>query len=148
LIGRVNKYIRKEGVWLEGLIQTIQLTESHEAGEIINGSWFIVNCDFGELNGRYKAGQYVKVINLAAIDVFESDMDLTSCQEVSEIRKSKYYYFIKGEERSIDTRLYCHWEPNSYVREVIRVCRTCSQHEECCRQSSLEQPCVRYIKGE
>lgn len=52
MIGQVIKFkcSIEDTKTLEKAYDVIQLTESHEAGEIINDYWLVLNSDFSEFN--------------------------------------------------------------------------------------------------
>jgi len=70
--------------------KTIQLTESHEAGEILDDYWLICNeswyKDGYENNtGKFKTNYYVKGIDIRYYDVFATDIDYDSREDLKKL---------------------------------------------------------------
>ena len=66
------------GKQLDKALKIIQLTEPHEAGEIINDYYLIANENV-LLNGiekyKFEVGYYVKIIDIRYFDIFETDIN-------------------------------------------------------------------------
>ena len=77
MIGQVVKFNREteNNEIFQSIFEAIQLQEPHEAGEIINDYWLILNSEFGDFKGKYEAGYYVKIVNLKFCDIIETDID-------------------------------------------------------------------------
>jgi len=79
------------GRQLDKAYKTIQLTEPHEAGEILGDYWMICNehlyyKDVNEKNtGKFKTGYYVKVIDIRYFDVFATDINYDSRDDLKKL---------------------------------------------------------------
>ena len=78
------------GRQLDKAYKTIQLTESHEAGEILDDYWMICNEYWYEdgnekETGKFKVGYYVKVIDIRYFDVFAADINYDSREDLKKI---------------------------------------------------------------
>lgn len=87
MIGQVVKFKCpiEDSEKLEKAYDVIQLAEPHEAGEIINNCWLIINSDFNEFKGKYEAGYYVRVINLKYCDIIETDINYDNKSDLRKI---------------------------------------------------------------
>lgn len=69
------------GRQLDEAYKTIQLTESHEAGEILDDYWMICNESTWDKNGnendtgRFNAKYYIKGIDIRYFDIFATDIN-------------------------------------------------------------------------
>jgi hypothetical protein len=91
---------------LEKAFDCIQLTEPHEAGEIINGNWLIVNCYFDEFKGSYKTGDYVKIIDIRYFDIIASDKNLDDRKDLRKISTEKKRYTTISKSYEFDVNIY------------------------------------------
>jgi hypothetical protein len=91
---------------LESVVNCIQLTEPHEAGEIINDHWLIVNCYFDEFKGKYEAGEYVKVVDIRYFDIIASDMNLENIKGLKKINTEKKRYATNSNSYEFDVNIY------------------------------------------
>lgn len=86
MIGKAIKFkIPLESKSLIDAYDIVQLTEPHEAGEIINNDWLIINSDYEEFMGKYKAGYYVRVVNLRFCDIIETDINYDNRDDLRKI---------------------------------------------------------------
>jgi hypothetical protein len=108
MIGQVVKfkYSVENTEMLKRAYDVIQLSEPHEAGEIINDHWLIVNSEFSEFKGKYEAGYYVKIVNLKFCDIIETDID----HNRSDLRKIntwfKHIYPVVGQPQTFRMNVY------------------------------------------
>jgi hypothetical protein len=91
---------------LEKAYDCIQLTEPHEAGEIINNNWLIVNCYFDEFKGSYKTGDYVKIIDIRYFDIIASDKNFDDRKDLIKLGVEKKRYTLKGNLHEIYVNIY------------------------------------------
>lgn len=107
MIGEVIKFkFPYESEILQDAYDCIQLQEPHEAGEIINDEWFIVNCSFGGFQGIYSTNEYVKVVNLRYIDVFKTDIDYSTRNDLIKINTNIEYYTENNIQNTISVYVY------------------------------------------
>ena len=59
---------------LDKAYDVIQLTEPHEAGEIINDYWLIENDEIESFR-KFKKDDFVRVIDIRYFDLFETDIN-------------------------------------------------------------------------
>jgi len=79
------------GKQLDRAYKTIQLTEPHEAGEILDDYWMIC-CNevwYEERNeeniGKFKAKYYVKVMDIRYFDIFATDINYNSRDDLKKL---------------------------------------------------------------
>jgi hypothetical protein len=84
----------------------IQLTESHEAGELINEHWLIVNCDFEGFKGVYESGLYVKIIDIRFLDIFATDINYDNRKDLKKVNTERKQYKVNGSTYTTDIRIY------------------------------------------
>ena len=76
---------------LDNAYKTIQLAEPHEAGEIIDDYWMICNenCGYKDENenntGKFEVNYYVKVIDIRYFDVFATDINYDSRDDLKRL---------------------------------------------------------------
>jgi hypothetical protein len=83
---------------MEDCYDVIQIFEPHEAGEIINHNQLICNVgSIGDLvdKGKYKTGDWVKIVDISSLDVFDSDMDM-QVDNFTKYNKHNYYRYIRN----------------------------------------------------
>jgi len=78
------------GKQLDKAYKTIQLTESHEAGEILEDYWLVCNESWykdGDKNntGKFKTNYYVKGIDIRYFDVFATDINYDSREDLKRL---------------------------------------------------------------
>ena len=111
MIGQVVKfkYSVENTEMLKRAYDVVQLSEPHEAGEIINDYWLILNSEFGDFKGKYEAGYYVKIIDLNFCDIIETDID----HNRSDLRKIntgfKNIYPVVGQPLTFKINVYEVW---------------------------------------
>jgi hypothetical protein len=114
----------------EEFIDVIQINEPHECGEILNDYFLILNSDIFfdnnfslEKSRKYKAGDYVKVVYIKALDQFISDIDYSSRNDLRLLQTSMGYNGLKN-------RLYTFVGENELENEEW-VSRNISNLKEC-----------------
>lgn len=63
----------------------IQLLEASEAGMIINSYWLIINTNLFDHKAKYKVGEYVRVIDIRCFDIFGTDINYDSRNDLIKI---------------------------------------------------------------
>lgn len=86
-------------------ISVKQLSEPHEAGEILDNYWLIVNCDYDSLEGKYQTGDFVKVIDIRFIDIFVTDVELDN-KFIQKINTDKAIRFIDEQQYVFNINIY------------------------------------------
>jgi len=84
---------------LDKAFNIIQLTESHEAGEIINDYYLIANENIivdGIMKYKFEEGYYVKLIDIRYFDLFETDFNYDNRDDLT-----KYGVKMKTYENQI-----------------------------------------------
>jgi len=93
MIGEILKFkIPPESKSFMDAYDVIQLTEPHEAGEIINDYWLIENESFvNEFKAKFDTGYYVRIVNLNLVDLFITDINYDDKNDLMKYgRKIKY----------------------------------------------------------
>lgn len=91
---------------LEKAYDCIQLTEFHEAGEIINDYWLITNCYFDKFEGKYDIGYYVRIIDIRYLEIFATDINYDDRKDLIKINIKKENRVINGETYTFDVNIY------------------------------------------
>ena len=79
------------GKRLDKAYKTIQITEPHEAGEILEDYWMICNenCWYKDDNenntGKFKTNYYVKGIDIRYFDIFATDINYDSREDLKRL---------------------------------------------------------------
>lgn len=108
MIGNVISFKHQiESKILQEAYDVIQLTESHEAGEIINDCWLILNSDFNDFKGKYEAEYYVKVIDLKYCNIIETDINYDNKSNLRKINtKSINIYPVSNQPQMFKVNVY------------------------------------------
>jgi hypothetical protein len=108
MIGNVTKFKYPiESEIVQKAYDVIQLTEPHEAGEIIDDCWLIINSEFNEFKGKYETGYYVKVVNIKFCDIIETDINYDNRSDLRKINiKSMNIYPISNQPRTFKINVY------------------------------------------
>ena len=109
MIGQVIKFkfSIEDSEMLQKAYDLIQLTEPHEAGEIINNNWMILNdnviiidSDCEENKGKYNAGYWVKIVDLKFCDIVETDINYDNKVDLKKINTKTI--FINNEVKTVN----------------------------------------------
>jgi hypothetical protein len=109
MIGQVTKFkfSIEDSKMLQKAYDVIQLTEPHEAGEIINDNWMILNdnviivdSDCEENKGKYSAGYYVKIVDLRFCDIIETDINYDNRNDLRKINTKTI--FVSNEVKTVN----------------------------------------------
>lgn len=109
MIGQVTKFkcSIEDSETMQKAYYVIKLTEAHEAGEIINDCWLIINSDFSEFKGKYEAGYYVRVVNLKFCDIIETDINYDNRNNLRKINtKSMNIYPMSSQPQMFKINVY------------------------------------------